>query len=68
MDEVSKLHPLIKKQLKRSGIVDVNFTPEWNAFLNCVSRAYCDNEQDRYLLERSMEISSREMRELNDKL
>ncbi len=71
MDEEvpNKLHPLVSKQLKRSGIdTTENVSPSWQAFLNRVSRAYYDNEQDRYLLERSMEISSREMRELNDKL
>lgn len=35
----------------------------WQDFLTRVSKVYSDNDQERYLMERSLEISSREMQE-----
>lgn len=36
----------------------------WQKFIERVQRAYQDSDQERYLIERSLEISSREMQEL----
>jgi signal transduction histidine kinase len=62
--------PLLDKILKRSGL-DENHVPEsvddWKKFLNKINQNFIDAEQERYLLERSLEISSREMLELNAK-
>lgn len=67
--ENKDLHFLVLKQLKRSNLKEEDVLPnkkeEWRSFLSHVSHAYFDEEQGRYLLERSMEISSREMMELN---
>ncbi len=60
-----KLHKLLLRQLQR-----LELTPEtlpssqeaWEQFLLSLSRAYVDADQDRYLLERSLQISSEEMR------
>ena len=40
----------------------------WRDLLERVSRAYAETDQDRYLLERSQELASREMAELNHAL
>ena len=40
---------------------------QWQTFLKSIANLIDDCEQERYLLERSMEMSSREMRELFDK-
>lgn len=40
---------------------------QWKDFLSRINRGFYDFEQERYLLERSMEISSKEMLELNKK-
>lgn len=67
-----KLHFLIEKQLKRANLEENDIPPnkryEWNNFLSRVSSTYADQEQERYLLERSLDISSREMMDLNEKL
>lgn len=42
-------------------------TQNWQKFLESLANLFDDFEQERYLLERSMELSSREMRELFDK-
>jgi signal transduction histidine kinase len=58
------------RQLKRLGL-DEGRPPAlelWQAFLRVVGRSYAEAEQDRYTSERSLMISSREMRELYDAL
>ncbi len=60
-------HPLLLRQLKRLGI-EVGKRPanaqQWLLFLDRVNRAYVEGDQERYLMERSQDISSREMQEL----
>jgi len=56
------MHKLLQRQLKKTGaVVD-------EKFLELVDQAYKDADEDKKLLERSLEISSREMRELYKKL
>jgi signal transduction histidine kinase/PAS domain-containing protein len=62
---------LLLRQLKRCGLSTEKLpttVAEWLAFLQCVNRSYIEADQEHYLLERSMLISSREMSELNEKL
>jgi len=70
MEKLLELHHLLKRQLKRCGINDVKFPTleQWQNFLDTLNRTYNENDQERYLLERSMEISSKEALDLNDKL
>ncbi len=56
------MHHLLKRQLKKTG---ANVSEE---FLELVNQAYIDADEDRNLLERSLEISSKEMKELYEKL
>ncbi len=66
----SPLHPLLQRQLRRLGLEpgpaapDAPDAPAWLRLLERVSQAYFEAEQDRYLLERSQDIASREMSEL----
>ena len=61
------IHPLLLRQLKRLGI-DAGKRPanaqQWLLFLDRVNRAYGEADQDRYLLERTQDVWSREMQEL----
>lgn len=63
-------HPLLARQLHASGCSaeEAPTLSQWEALLSRVDAAYESADQDRYTLERSLEISSREMRELNNKL
>lgn len=60
------IHKLLTRQLKR---LELGFTKlpqdmeQWQLFLNRVSQAYEESDQERYLLERSLQISSKEMQE-----
>jgi len=64
------LHPLLQRQLARLGIAAASQLPAERLvdLLQRVSRVYHDADQDRYLLERSLQVSSREMQQLYDEL
>ena len=62
------LHALLQRQMKRAG-VDAGDLPEpLRELLDRVSRTYQEADRDRYTLERSLQISSDEMRELYEDL
>lgn len=65
-----RMHSLLKRQLKKCGIVDaVPPTAEaWLHFLDRIAQSYTEADQERYLLERSLSISSREMQALSGNL
>jgi signal transduction histidine kinase/CheY-like chemotaxis protein len=63
------VHVLLERQLKRLGLSAAPRTAaEWEKFLGHVSRVYESADQDRYTLERALEISSQELHQLNDDL
>ncbi|MBX3364788.1 MAG: response regulator [Phycisphaeraceae bacterium] len=67
------MHPILVRQLKRAGL-DPDTPPggedteSWHTFLESVSRAYQHADDDRALLERSIQVSSQEMRTLHAQL
>jgi diguanylate cyclase (GGDEF)-like protein/PAS domain S-box-containing protein len=67
---VKHLHNLLRRQLRRLGLAPGRVPPAdaWRTLLEQVSQSYGSADQDRYLLERSQDISSREMQELYDAL
>src|SRR6266851_8904576 len=65
------MHSLLTRQLKKAGLNEIVPQPEsemWQALLGRVSQSYTEADQERYLLERSLNISSREMQELSGNL
>ncbi|HNP71453.1 MAG TPA: ATP-binding protein [Kouleothrix sp.] len=56
-----QLHSLLKRQLKRHFGPDEAITPEWRAFVAAVNQAYRQFDDDRRLLERSLELTSQEL-------
>ncbi len=65
------IHKLLKRQLERSSL-NIESRPQtnelWQKFIARVSQTYHDADQERYMHERSMNISSKEMMDLNEKL
>jgi PAS domain S-box-containing protein len=61
---------LLKRQLRRSALSEDSAPTleQWKMHLETIERTYEEVEQDRYTLERSLAISSEEMRELYDNL
>jgi diguanylate cyclase (GGDEF)-like protein/PAS domain S-box-containing protein len=63
-------HRVLRRQLRRLGL-DADAAPDaeaWAEFLQHVSAVYTQADDDRYLLERSLEISGTEMEELYEEL
>ena len=67
---MSSGHPLLNRLLRKVGATaDTPPTEDqWRALLALVARTYHDADQDRYTLERSIDISSREMQGLYEDL
>lgn len=62
------MHSLLKRQLNRI-IGDIeSLTPQWSAFLKIVDQAYEDSDADRLIIERSLELTSKELIERNTRL
>lgn len=65
------MHPLLQRQLKRLGL-DPSHCPAdmaaWQAMLQRISHSYAENDQGRTLLERSLDVTSREMQGLYEDL
>jgi len=63
-------HRTLARQLRRLGIRDDAAPSQevWSDLVAVLSRTYASAEEDRYLLERSLDISSREMEELYENL
>ncbi|MEX0826135.1 MAG: HAMP domain-containing sensor histidine kinase [Acidimicrobiia bacterium] len=65
------MNPVFARQLRRLGL-DADTLPDeltaWRALLARVNAFYHDADKGRYLLERAMDISSREMQNLNQEI
>ena len=61
---MKQFHSLLKKQIK-NHLTDINkISEEFNNFLNYVSDAYNSFDDDKKMLERSLELSSEELLKL----
>ncbi len=68
---MDRLHPMLERHLRRSGLSPGALPTDqgaWSALLAGVDRAYRQGDADREFIERSMEISTAEMRALHEKL
>lgn len=64
-------HRLLDRQLRKLGLTNGAAPPSlaaWSSLLDRISATYAEADEDRYLLERSLSISSREMREMSQAL
>lgn len=64
------IHHVLRRQLRKLGLgpQDVPSPEQWSQLVERISQAYQEADQERYLLERSLEISSTEMKELYEQL
>jgi diguanylate cyclase (GGDEF)-like protein len=70
MSDADSLHRILARQLRRLNLAPARSpSPEaWRRFLDLLSTTYDETDADRYILERSIEVSSREMRGLHEVL
>jgi len=66
MTENKDMHKLLARQIKKFDI-DMD-SPILHDFLQAISETYTDADKDRHLIERSLDVSSSEMREVNTQL
>jgi signal transduction histidine kinase len=65
------MHAVLARQLKRAGLAHDAPPADasaWSSLLQAIDRAYAQADDDRYLLERSLALSSEEMGELHGQL
>jgi PAS domain S-box-containing protein len=65
------LHPLLIRQLRRCGIEETSRPPDggaWSALIDRISKTYKEADDERYLIERSLNTSSAELMDLNASL
>jgi signal transduction histidine kinase len=65
------VNSLLARQLRRFGLTADRLPDDldaWREMLASVERSYDDNDRSRYLLERSLQISSEEMRSIHEEL
>jgi PAS domain S-box-containing protein len=65
------LHQHLERQLRRLEIDQTKpplSSEDWQELLGWISSAYVNMDRERYLIEHSMEISSREMKDLTTKI
>jgi signal transduction histidine kinase/CheY-like chemotaxis protein len=70
-ESVEQIHPVLARQLRKAGVADLSQPVDPACFaelIRRVSSAYTSADFDRYLLERSIDLSSHEMKDLNDQL
>jgi hypothetical protein len=59
-------HPLLTRQLRRLGLSEDKLPDVvgWQAMIDVVQRTYQEADQDRRMLEHSLDVSSEEMVEM----
>ncbi len=64
-----KLHSLLVRQIRRHLNIDIDSLPqEWDAFMQAASAAYTAFDDDRKMLERTLELSSQELLQANSEM
>ncbi len=59
------MHPLLERQLRRTFGDAPPGGASWGRWIEAVDRSYRENDEDRQLLERSLELTSQELLEKN---
>lgn len=65
------MHSVLRRQLKKVGLSGTDAPPDpkqWSDLLQRIERSYVSADQDRYLMERSLDKSSSEMQALYESL
>ena len=67
MSDGAPLHRILARQLRRLNLAPEQGPPPvaWRELLDTLSATYHEADDERYTLERSIEVSSREMRDLH---
>ncbi|MEN6616381.1 MAG: PAS domain S-box protein, partial [Syntrophorhabdus sp.] len=61
-------HNLLKRQLRKAFGDSFLIPEEWKDFIQMIDNAYRESDSDRYMLERSLDLSSHELFEINSEM
>lgn len=65
----NKLHRLLERQIRRHLKIDSDSLPDgWEAFIQAANAAYVSFDEDRVMLERTLELSSQELLQANHEM
>ena len=62
------MNPLLERQIRRHLPADAQERPDWEVFLREVSDAYDEFERDRKFVAHTLEVTSQELTEVNERL
>ena len=62
------MHRTLERQIKKYLTTNDQFPPGWEAFVQAISETYMHFDEDRLLIERSLEFTSQELNERYQKL
>src|SRR6516164_7626269 len=62
------MHSLLKRQLRRHFGDEFEIPAEWKDFIQSVGEAYTAFDDDRVMLERSLDLSSQELLQANSEM
>jgi two-component system, cell cycle sensor histidine kinase and response regulator CckA len=62
------MHSLLKRQLQRHFGENINVPKDWQSFIGAINNAYREFDDDRVMLERSLELSSQELLQANSEM
>ncbi|MCP4149588.1 MAG: PAS domain S-box protein [bacterium] len=65
---MTNFHRLLKRQLKKHLSQQEQCSPEFQKFFSVINDAYIEFDSDRKMLERSLELSSRELLQVNTEM
>ena len=65
---MSEYHSLLRRQMRRHGLVPDQLSLEIRQFLSAVDSAYREFDDDRRMLERSLDLSSQELLQANGEM
>jgi PAS domain-containing protein len=65
---VLPVHSLLRRQLKRFAGVSASPPEEWRGLFEAVNEAYRQFDEDRAMLERTLELSSHELLQANSEM
>ncbi len=61
-------HSLLRRQMRRHGITAAGLSPDLEHFVGAVDAAYNEFDEDRRMLERSLDLSSQELIQANSEM
>lgn len=65
---VEQIHSLLKRQIRRYFGDQFQIPKEWEEFISAVNEAYLESDSDRTMIERSLELSSKELIQANSEM